>query len=58
MHLVYVAWSVLALVFIAVFFSIRANEDRATRKMESAIDPMFRPGKKGRWAARAGKPAR
>jgi hypothetical protein len=57
MDFLYVAWALLALVFVAAFVLIKAKEGKAAKRLESAIDPMFRPGRNGRSAGRAHKPS-
>lgn len=56
MDFLYIAWAVLALVFVGIFLKARANEDEAAKQDESAIDPMFRRSKKGRPTVHVSKP--
>ncbi len=42
MEILYVAWGILVVLFIVMLLALRVNEDKATRRRESAIDPMLR----------------
>jgi hypothetical protein len=42
MGTIYIMWAALPVLFVAAGLVIRAREDRATRRRESAVDPMFR----------------
>jgi hypothetical protein len=56
MNLLYLAWALLMLVFVVIFFAMEAKENKATKKLESAIDPMFRPTRNGRSRTGSVKP--
>jgi hypothetical protein len=42
MEITYIAWGMLFCFFIGMLLALRAKEGKATRRRESAIDPMFR----------------
>jgi hypothetical protein len=42
METTYIAWGMLLCVFVGVFLALRTREDKATRRRDSATDPMFR----------------
>jgi hypothetical protein len=42
MEITYITWGMLVALFIVMLFTLRAKEDKATRRREPATDPMFR----------------
>jgi hypothetical protein len=58
MHLLYIMWALLAVLFAAIPLVMKAKEDKAVKRVESAIDPMFRPSRSNRASTRASKSSR
>ena len=42
MEITYITWGMLFCFFVGMLLALRAKEDKATRRRESTIDPMFR----------------
>ena len=42
MYAVYIMWGALPILFIVLLFTMKTKEDKASRRVESAVDPMFR----------------
>lgn len=40
---IYLMWGAIPLIFIALLLAMRAGEDKAAKRLDSAINPMFRP---------------